>query len=162
MSHDGHAACFTMALANELAEAGRAAQDLDTDARATLRPVDGRSTITQIQLSTTGIVPGIDQGTFAAHASSAKAGCPVSERWPVCPRSAWRQYFADRLGHTAVRAPSARPGEAQASPTFIQSQRPRTATGSIQVAATETHPIVQDGSGSGASLTVHWPSSRLT
>lgn len=73
-----HSACFTMAFAHALSEAGHPAEDLNTTARVTLRPVDGKPTITKIELSTTGRVPGIDPDRFAELAAEAKAGCPVS------------------------------------------------------------------------------------
>jgi lipoyl-dependent peroxiredoxin len=73
-----HASCFSMALANALAQAGHAAESVHTDATVTLRFVDGAPTITKIALVTAGRVPGIDQATFTEHAQAAKAGCPVS------------------------------------------------------------------------------------
>jgi osmotically inducible protein OsmC len=73
-----HAACFSMALANLLAQAGNPADSVHTDATVTLRPVDGAPTITNIALVTVGRVPGIDEATFVEHALNAKAGCPVS------------------------------------------------------------------------------------
>jgi osmotically inducible protein OsmC len=73
-----HASCFSMALANALAQAGHAAESVQTDATVTLRFVDGAPTITKIALVTAGRVPGIDQATFTEHAQAAKAGCPVS------------------------------------------------------------------------------------
>jgi len=73
-----HASCFSMALANALAQAGHAAESVHTDATVTLRFVDGAPTITKIALVTVGRVPGIDQATFTEQAQAAKAGCPVS------------------------------------------------------------------------------------
>jgi osmotically inducible protein OsmC len=73
-----HAACFSMALANLLAQAGHTADSIQTDATVTLRRVDDRPTITAIALKTVGRVPGIDEATFQQHAAAAKAGCPVS------------------------------------------------------------------------------------
>ena len=73
-----HAACFSMALASLLAQAGNPADSIRTDAAVTLRLVDGRPTITQIDLVTVGRVPGIDDATFQEQAAAAKAGCPVS------------------------------------------------------------------------------------
>jgi lipoyl-dependent peroxiredoxin len=73
-----HAACFSMALSNILAEAGAAPESVHTDATVTLRLVDGAPTITKIALVTTGRVPGIDEATFTKHAETAKATCPVS------------------------------------------------------------------------------------
>lgn len=73
-----HAACFSMALSNILAQAGSPPESVHTDATVTLRPVDGVPTITKIDLVTIGKVLGIDEPTFVKHASAAKAGCPVS------------------------------------------------------------------------------------
>lgn len=73
-----HASCFSMALANILAEAGHTPESVQTRARVTLRAVDGTPTITTIALETTGRVAGIDEETFRKHAEEAKAGCPVS------------------------------------------------------------------------------------
>jgi osmotically inducible protein OsmC len=73
-----HAACFSMALASSLAQAGNPPESVRTDASVTLRRVDGTPTITKIDLVTAGKVPGIDAATFTEHALAAKAGCPVS------------------------------------------------------------------------------------
>jgi osmotically inducible protein OsmC len=73
-----HAACFSMALSNMLAEAGHAPDSVQTEAVVTLRPVDGAPTITKIALTTVGRVPGIDEAAFIEHANAAKQGCPVS------------------------------------------------------------------------------------
>jgi osmotically inducible protein OsmC len=73
-----HAACFSMALSNLLAQSGHTPDTVHTDATVTLRPVDGRPTITKIELVAEGRVPGLDQAAFAEHARAAKAGCPVS------------------------------------------------------------------------------------
>jgi osmotically inducible protein OsmC len=73
-----HASCFSMALANLLAQAGTPPQWIRTDATVTLRPVDGKPTITTIALVTKGRVPGIDEAAFLEQANAAKAGCPVS------------------------------------------------------------------------------------
>jgi osmotically inducible protein OsmC len=73
-----HAACFSMALSNILAEADHTAESVTTTAKVHLRFVDGAPTISQIDLITEGRVPGIDQDQFADYASQAKAGCPVS------------------------------------------------------------------------------------
>jgi osmotically inducible protein OsmC len=73
-----HASCFSMALSNMLAEAGTPVDSVTTDATVTLRMVDGVPTITKIELTTVGRVPGIDADTFEKTAAQAKAGCPVS------------------------------------------------------------------------------------
>ncbi len=68
-----------MALSNILAEAGSPPDSVTTDASVQLRMVDGAPTITQIDLTTVGVVPGMDEETFVKHAGEAKAGCPVSK-----------------------------------------------------------------------------------
>jgi lipoyl-dependent peroxiredoxin len=73
-----HAACFSMALSNMLAQAGHPPDSVKTDASVTLRPVQGVPTITKIALVTVGEVPGLDEASFVEHANAAKAGCPVS------------------------------------------------------------------------------------
>ncbi len=73
-----HAACFSMALSNLLAQAGHPPESVKTDATVTLRRVDGVPTITSIALVTVGKVPGLDEAVFIENAGAAKAGCPVS------------------------------------------------------------------------------------
>jgi len=73
-----HSACFSMALANSLAEAGSPATSVRTTAAVHLRSVDGVPTIARIDLKTVGEVPGLDEAAFKAQAEAAKAQCPVS------------------------------------------------------------------------------------
>jgi osmotically inducible protein OsmC len=73
-----HAACFSMALANIMAEHGHPAESVRTVAKVHLGPTDAGPGIQRIDLETEGRVPGIDQQHFAEHAEEAKAGCPVS------------------------------------------------------------------------------------
>src|SRR5436190_22820922 len=73
-----HAACFSMALASLLAQVGTPPDSIQTNATVTLRLVEGKPTITKIDLVTVGRVPGVDQAKFTEHAQAAKAGCPVS------------------------------------------------------------------------------------
>lgn len=73
-----HAACFSMAFSNMLAGNGTPPDSVKTDAVVWLRPVDGTPTITKIELTTVGVVPGVDDATFQELAARAKAGCPVS------------------------------------------------------------------------------------
>jgi lipoyl-dependent peroxiredoxin len=80
-----HAACFSMALAAALGDAGTPAGSVSTEATVTLRPVDGAPTITAIALRTVGRVPGIDDPTFQAAARDAKEGCPVSRALGAVP-----------------------------------------------------------------------------
>jgi osmotically inducible protein OsmC len=73
-----HAGCFSMAFSNMLAEAGHVPTRVETKARVHLEPVDGKPTISRIELDTEGTVPGISATRFQEIAAQAKAGCPVS------------------------------------------------------------------------------------
>ena len=80
-----HAACFSMALSNILSSAGHVPDSVRTDAKVTLRFVDGAPAITRIDLETTGAVPGIDAAQFQQYAEEAKAGCPISRALAAVP-----------------------------------------------------------------------------
>ena len=80
-----HAACFSMALSDRLAQAGSPPESVDTDATVTLRPVDGVATITKLDLVTVGKVPGLDEAAFIENTKTAKAGCPVSRALAGAP-----------------------------------------------------------------------------
>jgi osmotically inducible protein OsmC len=73
-----NAACFSMALSGILGEDGHEPEYIRTKARAQLRNVDGRPTITQMAIETEGKVPGIDEAAFTDAAEKAKAGCVIS------------------------------------------------------------------------------------
>ena len=79
-----HAACFTMALANALAEAGHAPDAVDSRAEVDLS-MDGGPTINAIRLSTRAKVPGIDAAKFRAIADDTKQNCPVSKALSAVP-----------------------------------------------------------------------------
>jgi osmotically inducible protein OsmC len=70
-----HAACFSMALSNGLAQEGHTADELQTSAAVTFQPGEG---ITKIALTVHGRVPGIDEDAFQRAAEQAKENCPVS------------------------------------------------------------------------------------
>ena len=71
-----HAACYSMALSNGLAQAGHPPERLDTSARVGFQAGEG---ITGIQLSVRGRVPGLDATGFQQAAEDAKENCPVSK-----------------------------------------------------------------------------------
>jgi osmotically inducible protein OsmC len=71
-----HAACFSMALSNGLAQDGHAPEQLDTSATVTFQPGEG---ITKIALEVVGRVPGMENGAFQQAAEKAKEDCPVSK-----------------------------------------------------------------------------------
>jgi osmotically inducible protein OsmC len=74
-----HAGCFSMAFSLLLSEAGYTADNIQTSARVHLEKKGKGFEITQIELSTEGEVPGIDQKTFQEQAEKAKKNCPVSK-----------------------------------------------------------------------------------
>lgn len=74
-----HAACFSMALSNALAEAGTPVDSVDSTSVVTLKIVDGAPSISKIALKTTGKVPGIDDAAFQKAAQHAKENCPISK-----------------------------------------------------------------------------------
>jgi lipoyl-dependent peroxiredoxin len=77
-----HAACFSMALAHALAEAGSAPERLETSADVTFVPGTG---ITKIALRVLGRVPGLDEAGFKEAAEGAKQNCPVSGALAAVP-----------------------------------------------------------------------------
>jgi lipoyl-dependent peroxiredoxin len=72
------ATCFSMALANGLAQQGHAPTRLETQAVSSLDQTDSGFRITSMRLSVQGEVDGIDEQAFRAAAEEAKVGCPVS------------------------------------------------------------------------------------
>jgi osmotically inducible protein OsmC len=73
-----HAGCFSMALSAGLGRAGYTPTRVATSARVHLEKVGEGFSITKIELDNESVVPGLDDATFAEHASKAKEGCPVS------------------------------------------------------------------------------------
>jgi osmotically inducible protein OsmC len=71
-----HAGCFSMALANMLAEAGHPPERIRTEAKVHL---GAGPKITTIELQTEASVPGLDESAFMEHARNAKKNCPVSQ-----------------------------------------------------------------------------------
>jgi osmotically inducible protein OsmC len=77
-----HAACFSMALSNGLAEGGTPPRQLDVDATVTFVPGTG---ITKVTLALVGDVPGIEEAAFAEAAEIALQNCPVSKALAAVP-----------------------------------------------------------------------------
>jgi osmotically inducible protein OsmC len=71
-----HAACYSMALSNELSKAGHQPERLNTSAEVEFVPGQGITTIT---LSVKGHIHGLEAGEFQKLAETAKEGCPVSK-----------------------------------------------------------------------------------
>ncbi|HEV2785108.1 MAG TPA: OsmC family peroxiredoxin [Solirubrobacteraceae bacterium] len=70
-----HAACYSMQLSHELAEAGTPPDRLEASATVDFEPGEG---VLSSKIEVRGTVPGIDQETFAAAAASAGDNCPIS------------------------------------------------------------------------------------
>ena len=70
-----HAACFCMALSNELSSRGHPPARLEVQATCTFQPGKG---ITTIALDVTAEVPGVDQAGFKEGLDAAEGSCPVS------------------------------------------------------------------------------------
>lgn len=72
------AGCFTMQLAHDLSEAGHVPELVHTDARVTIRNVDGAPTITKIALTTRARVSGLDAETLQRTAEETRKACIIS------------------------------------------------------------------------------------
>ncbi len=72
-----HSACFSMAFAHELSQAGFVPTSVHTVAKVNLDP--GSLTITSIDLKTDAVVPRIDPAKFKEISEAAKKGCPISK-----------------------------------------------------------------------------------
>jgi osmotically inducible protein OsmC len=73
-----HAGCFSMFLSGTLEKAGFPPTEISTTANVHLDKVDGKQTVTKIDLVTTATVPGIDEAEFVKLADVSKEGCPIS------------------------------------------------------------------------------------
>lgn len=73
------AGCFSMFLSAVLGRAGHPPTSVDTDATVQFEKEEAGWRVTQIVLTTRGVVPGIDAATFQEHVDDAKANCPVSK-----------------------------------------------------------------------------------
>jgi lipoyl-dependent peroxiredoxin len=73
-----HAGCFSMALSAQLANAGKTAESIETEAVVTMDKTDAGFTITAVHLKVRAKIPGATPPDFQQAAEAAKAGCPVS------------------------------------------------------------------------------------
>lgn len=73
------AGCFSMALGGALGKAGLSPRSIDTQAEVQLGKQGDGFKITQIALSTTAAVPGVDAAKFQSIAEETKKSCPVSK-----------------------------------------------------------------------------------
>ena len=96
-----HAACFSMAFANNLAKAGIPAESVHTDASVQLRNIDGKPTIAKIELVTVGRVPGHRRGRVPRAGRGGEGGLPGE---PCAGRGA--RDHAERHARDLIRAHS--------------------------------------------------------
>ncbi len=73
-----HAACFSMAFANTLADKGHKPQRIATVATCVLVPSDGGFKISEMRLDVRGQVEGMDDETFRAMAEAGDKSCVIS------------------------------------------------------------------------------------
>lgn len=73
------AACFSMALAVGLEQAGHTATRVETRAACTVEKQPDGFKITTMKLRTRVVAPGIDDAKFQEIATATKSGCPVSK-----------------------------------------------------------------------------------
>lgn len=73
-----HAGCFSMAFSFMLSNAGFTPKRVHTSAAVHFNKLEGGFSITKVELTTEGEVPGISAEKFQEIAENAKKGCPVS------------------------------------------------------------------------------------
>jgi lipoyl-dependent peroxiredoxin len=74
-----HAACFSMALANQLSKRGYKVDNIDTNATVLLSNASGGFKVEKITLETKGKVEGVDEATFKTVAQETQdQHCPIS------------------------------------------------------------------------------------
>jgi lipoyl-dependent peroxiredoxin len=72
------AGCFTMQLAHDLSEAGHVPDSVQTEAKVHIRNIEGKPTISQIDLVTRARVQGVDEATLQEMANATKDACIIS------------------------------------------------------------------------------------
>jgi osmotically inducible protein OsmC len=81
-----HSACFSMALSNEITQAGGTPKSLTTTADVTLGPdPEGGLKLTGIVLTVRAQVDGLDEPGFIKAAEATKTGCPISKALAAVP-----------------------------------------------------------------------------
>ena len=73
-----HAACYSMALSNTLAKMGKPPARHAVTATCTFDKVGDGWSVTTMELSVVGTVPGASDSEFAEAAKTASVGCPIS------------------------------------------------------------------------------------
>jgi lipoyl-dependent peroxiredoxin len=73
-----HAGCFSMALSAQLENAGKKAENIQTEAVVTMEKTDAGFTVTAVHLTVRAKVPGASPPDFKTAAEAAKNNCPIS------------------------------------------------------------------------------------
>jgi osmotically inducible protein OsmC len=73
-----HAACFSMALSNELGTVGYRPENIETKAVLDFDKTGAGWSVKSIHLEAAAKVPGADPTKFQSAAEAAKKGCPIS------------------------------------------------------------------------------------
>jgi osmotically inducible protein OsmC len=73
-----HAACFSMAVSNELSKAGFVPERVDVGVDVEADRREKGWTVLASHITLRARVPGVDQATFERQAELARAGCPIS------------------------------------------------------------------------------------
>lgn len=95
-----HAACFSMALAGNLAQAGYSPETIETSAKVRIEKQRDGFSITRIELDTEATVPDIDEDAFLEQAEIAQRTCPVSKAL-----AATKIHLTARLAAPQAQAP---------------------------------------------------------
>jgi len=80
------AGCYSMALANSLAQAGFPATSVHSSAEVHLGKDDTGFLINQIDVSVTAVVPKVDQATFQQHVDKTNVGCIIKRALAAVPK----------------------------------------------------------------------------
>lgn len=80
-----HAGCFSMALANSLAQAGFTPTSVHTKADVHLDKDDKGFLINLVELAVDAVVPNVDNATFQQHVEKTKVGCIISRALGAIP-----------------------------------------------------------------------------
>ena len=73
-----HAACYSMAFANNLSKAGAPPERVETTAAVTFEKVESGWKVSRSHLTVRARVPGIGEDAFQAAAVATRDGCPIS------------------------------------------------------------------------------------
>jgi osmotically inducible protein OsmC len=73
-----HAACYSMAVSNELSKAGYVPERVDVTVDVEADKREAGWTVLASRITLRARVPGVDQATFQEQAEKAKGGCPIS------------------------------------------------------------------------------------